>query len=240
MKLPIIILHGWASSSEAWKVHKKLFEEAGFQVFVPDLPGFGKEQIPQFPFSVSDYADFVLNFANENKIAKFNLIGLSFGGLVALKLTSLHSERVQKVVVIGASVPFLTFDKTIIKIYSLICRVGSLIFFTKPFVFIKPLARKILFFLVRTTNYYQADNKVMQQTFRKVFSENILSSLDLIKVPTLIIWGKKDWWTPLKKGKILATNIPGSKFVVIDGADHFLPYRKTKEFIEETTKFLSS
>ncbi len=236
----IIILHGWASSSEAWKEHKQLLEEAGFQVFVPDLPGFGKEKIPQLPFSASDYADFVFNFANNNKLEKFNLIGLSFGGFIALKFATLHSERVNKMVVIGAAVPFLTFGKMMIKTYSVVCKIGNAIFFTKPFVFIRPLAKKVLFFLVRTTNYYPADNEIMQQTFKKVFSENLSPSLENLKVPTLIVWGKKDWWTPLEKGKILAAKIPDSKLVIIDGADHLLPYTKTKELLAEVTNFLSN
>ncbi|MFH1217950.1 MAG: alpha/beta hydrolase [Pseudomonadota bacterium] len=44
--------------------------------------------------------------------------------------------------------------------------------------------------------------------------------LSLINVPSLIIWGGEDAISPLENGRLLAREISGASFFVIDGAPH--------------------
>ncbi|HSQ88585.1 alpha/beta hydrolase, partial [Romboutsia sp.] len=60
-------------------------------------------------------------------------------------------------------------------------------------------------------------------TFRKVVKEDLKKDLNLIDVPTLIIWGKKDRSTPLEHGKILHKGIKKSKFIVFEKLGHGIP-----------------
>jgi pimeloyl-ACP methyl ester carboxylesterase len=60
---PIIVLHGWGASSVSWAKTQEYLAKEGFQVFIPDLPGFGQSQASSSPWGIGDYANFVLHFA---------------------------------------------------------------------------------------------------------------------------------------------------------------------------------
>ena len=58
----ILILHGWGSSSDSWIEVQKNLVQYGYNVVVPDLPGFGKTTPPAEVWGVEDYANFVFSF----------------------------------------------------------------------------------------------------------------------------------------------------------------------------------
>ena len=63
---------------------------------------------------------------------------------------------------------------------------------------------------------------------------------DRIRVPTLIVWGRKDRLIPVEEGKRLAARIPGSRLVVLSDAGH-LPQREQPEaFSRAVAEFLSA
>jgi pimeloyl-ACP methyl ester carboxylesterase len=43
---------------------------------------------------------------------------------------------------------------------------------------------------------------------------------DLVRVPTLIIWGREDPWIPLKSGEALQAALPEAQWHIIDDAGH--------------------
>jgi pimeloyl-ACP methyl ester carboxylesterase len=55
----------------------------------------------------------------------------------------------------------------------------------------------------------------------KVINDNLLEQLNLIKVPTLLVWGENDEDTPVYMGKIMEQNIPDSGLVVLKEAGHY-------------------
>ena len=59
-KAPLVILHGWGLSAERFAPLAAEFERLGYKTYAPDLPGFGKSQIPKNPLTLSDYASFLL------------------------------------------------------------------------------------------------------------------------------------------------------------------------------------
>jgi len=58
-------------------------------------------------------------------------------------------------------------------------------------------------------------------------------------VPTLIIAGRDDRFTPLDRSEVLHTGIPGSKLVVIEDAGHTVPAEKPAEFNAAVSEFLA-
>ena len=43
---PMLILHGWGSSSDRWVPVAELLAQRNIMAIIPDLPGFGKSQQP--------------------------------------------------------------------------------------------------------------------------------------------------------------------------------------------------
>ena len=72
----------------------------------------------------------------------------------------------------------------------------------------------------------------MKQTYLNVVSEDLSFHLPFIKVPTIIIWGDKDEFTPIADGYFIEKQIKKSKIIVIPGAGHDLN-RKQPEILAE-------
>lgn len=236
MKSPIIILHGWAANSSVWQTPKKLLEKEGFSVFVPDLPGFGKEPPPETAWSVSNYVNFVLKFAKEKGIERFFLIGHSFGGRIAIKLAAEHPERLTSLVLTGVPVGVRKTIKVLT--FSFLAKVGKILFLIPPFSFFAPWARKILYACVGEWDYYKTEG-VMRQTFKRIINENLSPFLGKINLPTLLLWGENDKVTPVPLAHFLKEKIPQAKIKIVENGTHCFPYDKQSEvFVKEVVEFL--
>ena len=64
---PVLILHGWGSSIKSWLRVQEFLAEKGFKVIVPDLPGFGESSVPEKAWTVLDYKNFIIRFAENNE-----------------------------------------------------------------------------------------------------------------------------------------------------------------------------
>lgn len=223
----LVFLHGWGVSSE---IFKPLYPFLGrdFQIYALDLPGFGKTPIEK-PMALKDYADFVYEFLKNNKIERPIIIGHSFGGAVAVKLSLIYPDYASKLVLVSASALRQPRRKMIF-----IKKIADIL---KPFLpkKIRKLILKILGY--DKTDYAQIDNPKLKETFKKVISEDLSSDLSAIKIPTLVIWGEKDMITPLSEGKTIAENIPGAKLEIIKNAGHFKFLEKPEEFIKLIKEF---
>lgn len=235
MKPPIIILHGWGSRIEKWQPLKKELEKAGFEVFLPYLPGFGQAKPPKKPWSVSDYVNWLKNYLKEKSLKNYFLIGHSFGGRLAIKLASQKPTGLKGLILINsAGIKPRNYFKRLI--FFILAKVGKIIFLLPPFCFLAYSARKTLYQLAREKDYFKTRG-VMRATFKKVISEDLKGYLRKIKTPTLILWGKKDSSTPLQDGELMARFIPGSRLFVFPKAGHSLPWQLAKEVAQKIVQF---
>jgi len=57
----VVLVHGLGGRADDWRELAPYFAKAGFRVYLPDLPGYGRsEQPPDFSYSVSDEAGAVV------------------------------------------------------------------------------------------------------------------------------------------------------------------------------------
>jgi 3-oxoadipate enol-lactonase len=85
-----------------------------FDVLAYDQRGLGQSEKPDVPYSMADYADDAAALMTELGLERAPIIGVSFGGMVALELLLRHPERVSRAVLActspggagGASFPF--------------------------------------------------------------------------------------------------------------------------------------
>jgi len=223
---PFIILHGWNSGSDRWVVEAEKIAEKGFQVIVPDLPGFGESSRLDTPWRVNDYLKWLEDFTAELKLQEFYLLGYSFGGAVAAKMTVKYPQRVQKLFLVASAV---IRKKTAQKEAS-----AGIAKFIKLFQFLPfyPLFRKAVYkFIIRKSDYVYAEG-IMKETYLNVISDDVSYKLSFIKVPTVIIWGDKDQSVPIEDAHIINRKIKNSKLVIIPGADHLL-HKKMPELLAE-------
>ena len=101
---PVVLLHGGAGSWNHWVRNIAPLVAAGRQVWVPDLPGFGESVRPAgctdadaLPGPVEAGLRAVLGGA------ACDLVGFSFGGMVAGFVAARFPRRVRRLVLVGAA-----------------------------------------------------------------------------------------------------------------------------------------
>jgi pimeloyl-ACP methyl ester carboxylesterase len=99
---PVVLLHGASGSWTHWVRNIAALAEA-FTVVVPDLPGFGDSDALAEPHTAERLADaLAAGLATESPgAAPFDLVGFSFGGIVAGLTAARLPARVRRLVLIG-------------------------------------------------------------------------------------------------------------------------------------------
>lgn len=180
-KPEILILHGWGHNINLWLPFANLLSSK-YKVHLVDLPGFGSSPPPTFTFDTYDYVKFVEEFIKKFKLRDYILIGHSFGGKIAIILSSRHNS-VRKLFLVSPSGinnrPLLI----LLKIYIFkLTKIGLF--------FLPNAAKKKIALLFAPPDYKNAG--VLEETFKKVVSQNIRQQAKKIKVPTIIFWGEED------------------------------------------------
>jgi 3-oxoadipate enol-lactonase len=74
-----------------------------FRVVRYDTRGHGSSPAPQGPYSIDDLADDLLALFDRLGVERAHVVGLSLGGMTAMRLAARHPERVDRLVVLCTS-----------------------------------------------------------------------------------------------------------------------------------------
>ncbi len=111
---PVVLLHGGSGSWMHWLRNIPALVEAGRWVLVPDLPGFGDSAVPaggSDADALPDPMEQGLKILVGN--AACDLVGFSFGGMVAGFIAERFAARAARVVLVGAPGLGVAPDKAI-------------------------------------------------------------------------------------------------------------------------------
>lgn len=101
---PLVLLHGGSGSWTHWVRNIGALADGGYDVLVPDLPGFGDSASPPGGAD-ADAAVGPLRVGLDHLLpGAFDLVGFSFGSLVATLLAAQLGERVRSLVLVGAPI----------------------------------------------------------------------------------------------------------------------------------------
>jgi pimeloyl-[acyl-carrier protein] methyl ester esterase len=102
---PLIMLHGWGWNSSIWTpLITHLVDN--FQLFLIDVPGFGKSPLLTDDYKIADVVESLLAVTPDNAA----WLGWSLGGMIAWYIAIHHPERVSKLVTVAASPKFVRAD----------------------------------------------------------------------------------------------------------------------------------
>src|SRR5215475_7803952 len=98
---PVVLLHGFPDSGRLWRHQVPALANAGFQVIVPDLRGYGKSDKPAAveAYSLLSLAGDVLAVLDSLGIDRAHVVGHDWGAALAWGLASLAPDRVDHLVV---------------------------------------------------------------------------------------------------------------------------------------------
>ncbi len=215
---PVVILHGWGSSSAAFNYIIKSFSDK-FRMIAIDLPGFGDSDMINEPWDVNDYANFITDFLKAIDIENPVMIGHSFGGRVIFKGIGEGKFTANKIILLDSA--------GIKPKKSIKSKIRLAAFKMVKCILSCPLWRnKTSGLLNRARSYFGSSDynnapPVLRQTLVKSVNEDLRHYMPRINAPTLLIWGENDTATPLNDAKIMNSLIPDSGLCVIKGGSHF-------------------
>jgi len=80
---PVILLHGWLTDLETMRPLAKNLQ-ANFKVYLVDVVGFGKSDLPEHPLNSNDFGDFLAELVQNLGVENPILIGHSNGGRIII------------------------------------------------------------------------------------------------------------------------------------------------------------
>jgi len=227
---PLLILHGWGSSSDSWKEVQRMLAQEGYKVIVPDLPGFGKSAPPPEVWGVKEYSDFLLKFIEKLGLSQFFLLAHSFGGRIAIKFANHHPERLRTLILCNSAGVKQPAGKKTLLVY-LMARMGNIIFSQRPLKRFKAGMRNLFYTLIRNRDYVKA-NGIMRDIVRRVLKEDLLPELSNVKTKTLLIWGKRDRLVPVKYAYLFQERLENSRLEILPKIGHS-PHLETPEKLSQ-------
>lgn len=237
-KRSIIVLHGWGLSGEKFKGLVDSLSVLKYEVFTPDLPGFGDSKMPEFVYSLSDYSDFLHTYMSKNHIVRPVLIGHSFGGRVSLKYTQLHPENVYALILTGTP-GFTPVPSMRLKLFIMVAKIGKFFSSVWPVSIIQDFIRRRYYYAVGARDYYRASG-VMRDIFKKIVQEDLVVPMKSVHVPCALLWGESDRITPLWIAEKMKEYIKNSSLTVFSGADHGVSYKQPELFASKVHTILAA
>lgn len=231
----IIILHGWTKKHHLWKKIIKALKSKGYLVYYPVLPGFSDQKLTKV-WKLSDYVLWLKKYLEKKHISRCSILAHSNGGRIAVGFADKYSQKLEKLVLIESAgiLPKPTFKKTF---FWMMAKAGKIVFLLPGLNFFRTTARKIIYFLAREQDYYQADSN-LAKTMINLISLDLGSLFTKIKIPSLVIWGGLDKSVPLSAGLQIKKFLGNSKFILFPKQNHALPYNCSDTLASEIDKFL--
>ncbi len=207
---PIIILHGWGRSLDDFLDIAGVLSEK-YQVYIIDLPGFGKSDIPRESYVLDDYVLFLKKFIDSKNISNPIIIGHSFGGRIAIRYASIY--KVNKLILISSAG---------IKRFSIKVKSKVLIYKIKKWYFrtLNKVSSYEKLISSSGSKDYLSASVIMKKTLINVVSIDQRTELKEITTETLLMWGKYDTSTPYKDGLLMNKKIKNSGIVTFN-TGHF-------------------
>ena len=121
----ILLIHGWNYENYygrcqdiAWSNRINFVNELKkkYNVYYPDLPGFGKNKEPNVnKWSLDDFAKYISDYIKDNKLEIDYILGYSFGGAVAVRYKSIYNNNIKEILVSPALIRTEIKSKKFIK-----------------------------------------------------------------------------------------------------------------------------
>ena len=237
----VVLVHGAAFDHSVWQWQSRYLANHGHAVLALDLPAHGRSP-GGIRTSIEAMARWVAAFVDAAALERAALVGHSMGSLVALAAAMAHPERVAKLALVGTSAPMAVGDAFLaaarddspaaLDMETVWGHGRGITFATSP---------------VPGTSLMGATRRLNGRSRPGVLAADLAAchayrpagdALAAIRMPTLVVAGKRDQMTPWKAGKALADRIPGARFATLD-AGHSMMSEAPRELAFALRDFLA-
>jgi len=245
---PIVLIPGWPLSDEMYEYQYNDLMNRKFRVIGITLRGFGRSSKPYGAYNYDVHARDIKSVLEKLDVNDAVLGGFSMGGAIAIRYVSTYdSAHVSKLVLAGAAAPIWT-QRNDFKYNLPLSAVDDLIalnFSDRP----KLLSDFAKIFSATETSLNEGIGKWLNgmglvatahatgQCLYALRDTDLRSDLKKIKIPTLILHGKKDKICSYDLAEQMKAGIDDSHLVPFENSGHSLFLEERKKFNEELIRF---
>ncbi len=240
---PLVLLHGAFSDRRAWRRQLDDLADA-FTVIAWDAPGCGHSSDPPETFRLPDYADVLAGLIDALELGRPHVLGLSFGGGLALELYRRHPHVPASLILASAyagwagSLPEHEVQARLARSLRDAERPPEeWVEEYLPGLFTDGVPQETIDgFVEMMLDTRPAGMLPMLRGFAEADLRDVLPR---IEVPTLLLYGDADLRSPLPVAEALHARIPGSRLVVMPGVGHGSNLEAPDTFNTHVRSFLS-
>ena len=244
---PVMFIHGSGPGGSGYSNFKGNYlalAEGGYDVLVPDLPGYGYSDKPlEAEFHLNYMVDALAELAEQLELGPMALIGNSMGGAAAILFASRFPEKVSRLVLMAPG--GLESRDTYMQMRG-IRRMMKAIY--SPDGITLESMRKV--FELQVYDPASVSAEIIEERFamaleqpRRVFETmNVpsqLEALSQLKVPVYGFWGMNDQFCPVSGATTLATECPDVRVTLVGRCGHWVMVEHEDWFNRTCLDFLN-
>ncbi|MEV6646723.1 alpha/beta fold hydrolase [Amycolatopsis sp. NPDC051371] len=242
---PVLLVHGHPFDRSMWRPQAEYLAARGHRVVTPDLRGYGESPGRGTKTTLDVFARDLVDLADHLKMNRFVLGGLSMGGQIVMHLLEDHPGRAEAVLLADTFPGLDTPDARQARIDTAarITEEGMASYadellpkmISKQTRATRPDVEAHVRKMMRDAPAEGAAAALRGRAERPDYTEG----LQRIDVPTLVVVGSEDEFTPVEDAERIHQHVRGSALVVVEGAGHLPNLERETEFNEALGTFLT-
>lgn len=240
----VLLLHGFVGDGPSTWTDQLAGLSDSYTVVAWDAPGAGRSSpVPDW-YRMPEFADLLAEFATALGIGRADVVGLSFGGSLALELFRRHRSLVGKLVLAGAYAgwagslsPAATRERLEVSLRFSELSSAEFADAMLPDMFSRGVAPDRAARFAASVADFDPDG--FRTMARASAEADLRDVLPLVDVPTLLLYGDRDVRAPREVAVALQAGIAGSRLVMLPGVGHVNCVEDPVRFNREVRAFLA-
>jgi pimeloyl-ACP methyl ester carboxylesterase len=230
---PLLFLHGASGAPVILPFMEKLAER--FDVLVPEHPGYGMSEEPEWLENIHDMAYFYLDFLEKLHLEKAVVVGSSMGGWIAMEVAVRSTSRIGSLVLVGpAGIAAPGVQPADIFLMPPEVLIKNLFFDEKLAAarLAEPVTPEVIDMALK--NRHSTARLAWEPRLHDPFLPKWLHRID---VPVKIIWGKQDRILPVEFVPHYKKLIPKAEIDIFENCGHLPHAEKAEQFCDSVIRF---
>ncbi|MEV7419568.1 alpha/beta hydrolase [Streptomyces sp. NPDC089919] len=237
---PVVFLHGAGDDGRVWRPQLDALADE-FTVAAWDEPGAGRSSDLPAAFGLADYARCLAAVVTALRLGPAHVVGLSWGGTVALEFYRQHAALVRTLVLADTyagwqgSLPAEEVRSRVEATRRMLDAAPAGPGPMPPGLFAGgPPAAYVTLLEAMAAGVRPATLRTQLSLMAEADLRDVLPT---VAVPTLLLWGELDARSPLSVADRFRAAVPGSELVVVPGAGHVSNLERPEEFTRALRDF---